>query len=321
MSYDLLADKFDFVVGTDEERATSKLPPGYWINSNPFATKYDLGYHTGLDLNLNFPYWNADKGQFVRACANGVVLFAERIFIPAYKSWGNIINILHTLPSRKQIVSRYAHVDNMLVKQGDIVVVGQIIAQVSNAFGQFTDHLHFDLCTNVELIKAKPYDWPAFDLARVYKDYVDPISFIRTNRIVSVVTPYTANKLVVSSSNNLNIRSKPSMLSTKIGSIPRNTEFIVDNKLEGTYMLLNDYRYPEGYVVESELQYIKNLEGNILRRSTSDLTRRRSPSRFSTKLGSVEENDLVEIIGLDRNGYTALSNKLGWVLTEYLVNP
>lgn len=312
----MIADRFDWPIGTDAERAEFSYPPGKWTISNPFLNKYDLGYHEALDLNLNYPYHNADKGQFVYSCANGVVIFAERVLVPGHTSWGNLVNILHTLPTGKQIVSRYGHVDNLLVKKGDEVTRGQLFAQVGNAFGRFTHHLHWGLCTNINLMLEKPWDWPGFDYNRVINNYIDPVSFVAHNRIVDTSPPFIANKVLVRAKNNLNVRQKPSFLSARIDQIEKDSEFVVINKLESNYVKLAAL---DGYVIENELSYLENLDGNSMRRTIDDLTVRDKPSRYSIAKRIIKQGDVLEIVGVERNKYTALSNGLGWVLTDYLV--
>jgi hypothetical protein len=60
-----LADGYDSPVGTAEERAESKVWPAQWFDATGYDRLYRVGtssqaYHTGADLNLNEPYWDAD---------------------------------------------------------------------------------------------------------------------------------------------------------------------------------------------------------------------------------------------------------------------
>jgi murein DD-endopeptidase MepM/ murein hydrolase activator NlpD len=85
--------------------------------------------HTGLD----FP---AEIGTPILAAAGGVVLVQE--FHPAY---GNVVEIDHG----NELVTRYAHSSKVLVKKGDVVKRGQIIAEVGNTGRSTGPHLHFEV--------------------------------------------------------------------------------------------------------------------------------------------------------------------------------
>ena len=173
---------FDAPIGTAAERATPQIWPGKWVDANPYLTKYGLGYHTGADLNLNFPNFNADKGQPVYAVADGEVVFAEVVV----ESWRGLIVVKHSpLPDGKPVFSRYGHVENIQVNVGDFVKRGQQISTVG-LFGSTEGqnyHLHFDIsCTNILDKQNSPRDWPGMELNRVKLNYVDPKKFIQDHR-------------------------------------------------------------------------------------------------------------------------------------------
>ena len=172
---------FDAPIGTPEERATPQIWPGKWIDANPYLTKYSLGYHTGADLNMNFPNYNADKGKPVYAAADGVVTYAETL--PA-STWRALIVIRHApLPDSTPVYSRYGHVENISVHAGDVVTRGQQIATVG-LFGPPAGqnyHLHFDI-SNTTWLESYPRDWPGEDLDAVKRNYVDPKKFIQDHR-------------------------------------------------------------------------------------------------------------------------------------------
>lgn len=181
-----LTDGFDPPVGTKEERQSMKVWPGHWFDATGFGALYfehspQQAYHTGADLNLNRPYWDADARSPVYAAASGTVTFASRI-----AGWGNIIIIRHDpLVTTGQVMrSRYAHVEDLRVEVGDRVQRGQHIANIGNAEGALPYHLHFDL-SPTEVLERSPWDWPKLDLERLYRDYVDPEKFIEANRPVS----------------------------------------------------------------------------------------------------------------------------------------
>jgi murein DD-endopeptidase MepM/ murein hydrolase activator NlpD len=171
---------YDAPIGTAEERASANVWPGSWFDATGYAVKYPNGteYHTGADLNLNVPAFDTDRGSPVYATADGVV--AHSINVPG--SWGGLIVIRHTpLPDGKPVYSRYAHVEQVVVKDGDSVARGQQIAVVGYYAPGKNYHLHFDIsCTSK--LDDLPRHWPGTDKAQVVAHYVDPKKFIAEHR-------------------------------------------------------------------------------------------------------------------------------------------
>ena len=85
--------------------------------------------HTGLD----FP---AESGTPIRAAAGGVVVTQE-----VHSGYGNLVEVDHG----NNLVTRYAHASRVMVKQGDLVKGGQIIAEVGNSGRSTGPHLHFEV--------------------------------------------------------------------------------------------------------------------------------------------------------------------------------
>lgn len=171
--------RFDSPVGTAIERDAVQIWPGAWIDATGFCTYYNAtgawAYHTGADLNLNRPAFDADAHAPVHSIADGLVVAAE--LLPA---WGHVICIRHDAPGGT-VWSRYAHVENVTVKSGLAVIGGQQIAQIGNAEGRYPYHLHFDIAM-IDL-GAAPGDWPGVDKARLLKTYHDPKQYILDNHL------------------------------------------------------------------------------------------------------------------------------------------
>lgn len=85
--------------------------------------------HTGLD----FP---SEPGAAIHAAAGGVVVTQE--FHPAY---GNMVEVDHG----NDLLTRYAHASRVLVKKGDLVRRGQVIAEVGTTGRSTGPHLHFEV--------------------------------------------------------------------------------------------------------------------------------------------------------------------------------
>lgn len=175
-----LADGYDSPVGTAAERRADALWPGEWFDATGYDVLYRNGtaYHTGADLNVNEPYWDADAHSPVYAAASGVVTFADRL-----PGWGNVIVVRHDplISTGEVMYGRYAHVEDVAVQVGDRVVRGQQICNVGNAEGIFAYHLHFDL-SPTSILETQPWHWPKLNRANLRANYIDPLPFIRRNR-------------------------------------------------------------------------------------------------------------------------------------------
>lgn len=172
---------FDSPVGTAAERAGTKVWPGFWFDATGYATFYSFvggsAYHTGADLNLNNPHWDADRDAPVYAPCDGSVVYSG-----TRQTWGDIIIIRHDpLPDGTVVWSRLAHVSHRLVSAGERVARGQQIAQIGNANGAQPYHLHFDIA-KTNILESSPGHWPGTTKALVFEHYVDPKKFIAEHR-------------------------------------------------------------------------------------------------------------------------------------------
>lgn len=124
-----------------------KAIPNYWpvvgrITStfgwrkSPFRSSKSE-YHDGLDIAA--PY-----GTAIRAAADGVVIQSNRV-----AGWGRIIKIRHG----NGLVTIYAHNSSNLVKTGDRVTKGSVIAKVGSSGRSTGPHVHFTIEKN-----GKPVD-------------------------------------------------------------------------------------------------------------------------------------------------------------------
>ena len=178
-----LADGFDAPIGVASERQTAQIWPGHWIDATGFAVRYRVGtpyeaYHTGADLNLNDPYFDADAHSPVYAAAHGVVTYADRL-----PGWGYVVVIRHDplITTGQTVYGRYAHVEGIRVQVGQRVVRGEQIASVGNAEGIYPYHLHFDI-SPTDALQTQPWHWPKLDLDNLMAHYVDPRQFVTNHR-------------------------------------------------------------------------------------------------------------------------------------------
>lgn len=94
-------------------------------------------FHPGYDLNVG-PKSDSDKGLPVKACADGVVVYAKQ----GLKGWGKLVVIHHP---QYNLWTRYAHLSEMGVGVGFKVDEGMVIGAVGDAEGLYSPHLHFDM--------------------------------------------------------------------------------------------------------------------------------------------------------------------------------
>jgi len=111
---------------------TMPVEAGYYSSNYGYRLDPITGrstFHTGVDII-------ASSGTQVMAAAGGVV--STVAFVQEY---GNIVDVDHD----NGLTTRYAHLSKSLVRVGDVVMKGQLIARVG-ATGRTTGpHLHFEV--------------------------------------------------------------------------------------------------------------------------------------------------------------------------------
>lgn len=115
-------------------------------NSSSYGWRIDpfngnKAFHEGLDFT-------ASIGTPIHAAADGIVSFAERT--PDY---GNIVKIEHGAG----LETRYAHASKLLVKVGDRVVKGQIVAEVGSTGRSTGPHLHYEIRLEGNALDPRKY--------------------------------------------------------------------------------------------------------------------------------------------------------------------
>jgi len=91
----------------------------------------------------------APAGTNVVAADNGVVAYAGN----ELRGFGNLLLIRHA----DGWVTAYAHNDKLLVKRGDTVKRGQIIAQVGSTGSVSTPQLHFEIRKGTDPVDPLKY--------------------------------------------------------------------------------------------------------------------------------------------------------------------
>lgn len=166
-------------VGTVEERAGGEIWPGDWVDANVYGNRYRLGdgwsRHTGADLNLNAPHWNADRGMPVHAICHGTVTYARRV---PTGTWGRLVVVRHETPDGVRH-SRYGHMASLLVEEGQEVRRGDVLGTIGGAEFGLSDHLHFDI-SHSGILQSDPTHWPGDNLPVVHAHYLPPKTFLES---------------------------------------------------------------------------------------------------------------------------------------------
>jgi len=102
-------------------------------------------FHFGLDIQ-------ADRGKPIYASGDGVI---EKAYFS--RSYGNVVYVNHDFGYE----TRYGHMSNFNVKEGDIVKRGDIIGFIGSTGWSTASHLHYEVLLNGE--------------------HVDPVSYLSKN--------------------------------------------------------------------------------------------------------------------------------------------
>lgn len=152
-----LADGFDFPVGPPDAKA--------YYNAQPFGKNL----HLGDDWN-GVGGGNSDLGDPVYSVAHGKVVEA----VDHGGGWGKVIRVVHRL-KEQEVESLYAHLDTMLVEEGDFVERGKQIGTIGNADGVYWAHLHLEIRSQKGMPLGGGYSADTVG-------YVDPTAFIEQQR-------------------------------------------------------------------------------------------------------------------------------------------
>lgn len=106
-------------------------PAWTWPAKGPLIGRFGGAGVTGKGLDIA-----GKRGDSVRAAASGVVVYAGSALV----GYGRLLIIRHD----DNYISAYAHNDRFLVKEGDRVQPGQVIAEMG-ASGADREKLHFEI--------------------------------------------------------------------------------------------------------------------------------------------------------------------------------
>jgi murein DD-endopeptidase MepM/ murein hydrolase activator NlpD len=116
------------------------------FNSSSYGWRIDpfngnKAFHEGLDFS-------AATGTPIYAAAGGIVTTAERT-----ADYGNIVKVDHG----SGLETRYAHASKLMVKVGDRVEKGQVVALVGSTGRSTGAHLHYEIRLNGNALDPRKY--------------------------------------------------------------------------------------------------------------------------------------------------------------------
>ncbi|HEY2345269.1 MAG TPA: M23 family metallopeptidase [Xanthomonadaceae bacterium] len=131
----------------DRSQTPSSMPLANTYVSAPFGNRIDPitgghEFHKGLDLD-------GQTGDPIHAAADGIVVRSD--FDAG--GYGNVVDIDHG----NGYATRYGHCSKLLVKVGDLVHAGDVIAKVGSTGHSTGSHLHFEVWINGAPVNPQPY--------------------------------------------------------------------------------------------------------------------------------------------------------------------
>lgn len=106
------------------------LASGFGERVDPITRK--VSGHRGLDISNN-------PGTVIRAPSDGIVRYSGR-----YGKFGNYISLVHGYG----VVTKYGHLSDTVVKSGQVVKRGDIIARMGNSGKSTGTHVHYEIWIN-----------------------------------------------------------------------------------------------------------------------------------------------------------------------------
>ena len=121
-------------MGRSEQFVPTSLP----VETNWFSSSFGwrIDPFTGLSTFHEGIDFMSPTGRAIRAAGAGVVVYAGK-----HPQYGNMVEIDHG----NGLVTRYAHASHLNVKVGDVIVIGQKIAEVGSTGRSTGPHLHFEV--------------------------------------------------------------------------------------------------------------------------------------------------------------------------------
>ena len=256
------------------------------------------GYHQGKCLDFGWSALHGGKNQPIFAVADGTVYSVEK-----QAKGGNVIYIVH----KDNKCSCYAHVGKVLVKKGDKVFLGQQIATMDKTGETTGEHLHFGLFASINT-RYNNSTLNPFDYLEVYPDQIVG----STTSKKYPIKYHKETKEYFVSAQSLNVRSKASLLSKTVNTLPKGTKVNYIEKV-GSFIKIGDNQYVWG-------SYITDKYSGLVRKTkqtTAELNVRKTPNGSLCKSNCPLPKGTIVAIMESKNGWTKIDENR-WVSSNYL---
>lgn len=126
------------------------VPTSLPVESNWFSSNFGwrIDPFTGLSTFHEGVDFMSPVGRPIRAAGAGVVVYSG-----LHPQYGNMVEIDHG----NGLVTRYAHASKLKAKVGDVVVIGQKIAEVGSTGRSTGPHLHFEVRVGGAAVNPNKY--------------------------------------------------------------------------------------------------------------------------------------------------------------------
>ena len=154
----------------DQVQTTPSMSPlraASFVLTSPFGTRRSpftkqIDFHPGIDLA-------APVGTPIYAPADGKVVFAGRMALRQSVSWWRYGNLV-ALRNGDRFITLFGHCDEVLVKSGQNVSQGDVIAKVGNTGWSTSPHLHYEVRARKDDGKFEPVDPRIYILDHRWRD-------------------------------------------------------------------------------------------------------------------------------------------------------
>jgi len=178
------------MLGVASAQQTVRMPLADGFDQ-PVGKPNAEGYYMARGVRLSPPVhygedWNgrgggdSDLGDPVYACGDGVVTWAYDVRV----GWGNVVLIRHAYrdPATGQVKycdSLYGHLNEIMVKVGQLVKRGQQVGTIGSNHGMYPAHLHFEIRHNISTGMLRD------NVPRDFHNWAVPTDFISKYRRLS----------------------------------------------------------------------------------------------------------------------------------------
>lgn len=120
----------EYILGIWPVKDYTNISSPFGERIHPISGKQS--FHKGIDIP-------APQDTDILACDDGIVLFSG-----VMNGYGNVVKLKHF----DNKITLYAHNNSNIVKNGDVIKAGQVIAKVGTTGNSTGNHLHFETIIN-----------------------------------------------------------------------------------------------------------------------------------------------------------------------------